>query len=343
MKDKLLTYAIGISVLVHLAGVCVVARTSASRLNAAPEKPQQERLVKVDLVQDPDEATRPKPVVSKIVHTPRPEPRVNEPKPVRPEPSTYMPEPPRRTPEHSSRPNQKTESSVRPSGNRSQPAGNPGGPLNIGSKSGNGDIGGFGSGKTNVGSVPGSDRGKGQGSGKDPGVSTPDPPKHVDPGPGERPMPKQDPPAPKMVSVRVCNESGMLPGKHCDRTHSESFVDGREPSRTCDRCKAPEPPKPEPVHVSRLADRSKPELIGSDPVRKVTVPASVPEDKSVTVVVGFTCTKDGNVTDAHVTKSSGYRELDKRVVDAVSKRKYKPAVQNGDPRSVPMSATCTFN
>lgn len=343
MKDKLLTYAIGISVLVHLVGVCVVARTSASRLSAAPEKPQEQRLVKVDLVQTPDEATRPKPVAPKVVDTPRPEPRVNEPRPEPRDVTSYTPEQPKRI-THST-PHQAPRD-IRPHHSTSRPAGNPGGKLNIGSTSSHGDIGGLDGGKTQVGYVPGSDRGKGQGSGSGVGIGTPDPPKRADDGPGEHPAPRHDPPPPRMVSVRVCRESGLLPGKYCDRIHSESFIDGKEPSRTCDRCRAPEPPKrdPEPVHVSRLADRAEPVLISDPkPLKTLQAPTSIPEGKTLTVTVEFTCAKDGSVEDIRVSKSSGYRNLDKLVVDSVSRRKYKPAVQNGEPRNYPKSVQATFN
>lgn len=339
MKNKLLTYAIGISVVVHLVGVCVVARTSASKLKAAPDRPQQQRMVNVDIVQTPDEATRPKPVAPRYTHAPRPEPRTNEPRQEPLHTPSFVPEPERMVSHSASRPTPQAHSNIRPHGTSSRPAGNPGGKLNIGSTSSHGDLGGgWSGGRTPVGWVPGSDRGRGQGSGSGVGIGTPDPPRHADDGPGERPAPRQDPPPPRMVSVRVCNESGLLPGRYCDRTHSEEFIEGREPSRTCEQCRAPEPPKrdPEPVHISRLADRSDPELIKEV---EVDVPRSLPEGELMTVRVEYTVTSDGDVADVKVIKSSGYKALDNAVVKAVSRYKYKPAVQNGVPRSVPRART----
>lgn len=335
VKNKLLTYAIGISVVVHLVGVCVVARTSASRLKAAPQRPPQQRMVNVDLVRTPDEAAEPKPVTPKFTPGSTPEPR---------DLSSFTPEPYERVP-HSSRPTPQAPRNLRSHNNTSQPAGDPGGGLNTGTGSANGDLrGSLSTGTTHVGGVPGRDNGRGQGSGFGVGIGAPDPPRHADDGPGTRPAPRPDPtpPPPRMVSVRVCNESGLLPNTYCDHTHSESFVEGREPSRTCERCKAPAPPKPAPesVHVSRLADRAVPLLTKNvDP----SIPPSVPEGKHLTVVVDFTVTKDGDVSDVSVSKSSGYRALDNNAVNAKSRCKYRPAVQDGVPRPYKMSKTYEFD
>lgn len=332
MRDNILLYAIGISVALHLAAVGVIGRTSASKLNASTATAPVQRLVNVDFVGDPDEAVKkPRPVPvekpqpEKVIPPIKTQPDITAPSNIH---NTFVPpnsnwiKPPR------------TNNSSRP-GKGNRVAGNPGGKLNVGSVSNNGDLGGnWNGGKTPVGHVPGSDRGTGIGSGNGPGVSRPDPDNNASDGPGTTPAPPPPPPpppTPKMVSVRVCNESGMIPGDHCKHSHSESFIDGKEPSRACNQCKAPE-------HKSRLADQEKPLRIRD---WNVSLPSSV-EDGSFTVVVGYTVTEAGNVTGVKVIKSSGNRAVDRAVVNAAPDMKYKPAIQDGVPRSVYMTRECTF-
>lgn len=332
MRDKFLIYAIGISVALHFAAVGVVGRASALKLNAGKAAAPVQNLVKVDFVDNPDKA----------LEKPKPAP-VENPKPVK---SNTQPEIISQPNTHNSfapksasnwvKPPKATTSSSRPA-NSGRVPGNPGGKLNVGSMSSNGDLGGnWSGGKTPVGYVPGSESGKGQGSGSGPGVGHKDPDEHASDGPGLHPAPASPPPppppSPKMVSVRVCNESGMIPGEYCKHTHKESFIDGKEPSRTCTHCKAPEP-----VHNSRLADRAKPKLIRN---WNVSIPSSV-ADGSYTVVVGYTVTEDGNVTGVKVVKSSGNRAVDRAVISAASDMKYQPAVQDGVARSVNMTREWT--
>jgi TonB family protein len=101
-------------------------------------------------------------------------------------------------------------------------------------------------------------------------------------------------------------------------------VEGKQPSRTCDKC--------QPEHKSRLADRTEPQLI-RDP-SEPSVPSSIPEGLTLRVEVQYTVTEDGDVTDVRIIKSSGYKALDHRVTQSVSGRKYKPAVQDGVARRV---------
>ena len=325
MRNKLLTCALVVSIAAHFLIAGIVGRTFASRLNNNPgiDMPM-EHLVKVDLVQDPEEEPvpeAPQPPESQIEDV---QPNHAEhpahilPLPRRPQPVGVRPQP---TPTNTTH-NQ-----------NHQPPGNPGGELNTGTPSAHGDIPGtWNNGKTAVGWVPGNAGGTGQGSGTDPGVGRPEP----DPGAssGTNTSPNPPPPAPKTVRVKVCKISGLLPGKYCEHTLTKTYVDGKQPTRTCDKCKAP------PKHTSTLADRKNPQLVKSvNPV----VPLSVPEGLSLQVKVRYTVTETGSVTGVEVVSSSRNRSVDKAVVKAASQLKYKPAVQNGKPRSVTMTRTYKIN
>jgi TonB family protein len=66
----------------------------------------------------------------------------------------------------------------------------------------------------------------------------------------------------------------------------------------------------------------------------------VEEGLSLTVVLEYTVTADGDVTGVQVSKSSGNRALDRAVSSAASSLKYKPAVQDGVSRAVRRGAGC---
>lgn len=336
ITDRVLTYAIGVSVAVHLVAVSVIGRASGSRLDESVHASPQ-RLIRVDFVKDPNEQPKPPPPIPA-----KPKPRPD----VRPEPQsvpdaaavpqvTHPGRSPVRPPGNSrlqpsgSRPT-RTTASGRPGGRTGSIPGNPGGGLDIGSRSANGDLGGnLGGGHTPVGWVPSTDGGRGAGSGTGPGTGYPDPPRHVSEGPGTKPAPPPPPP-PRTVAVRVCNESGLLPGDYCKRTHSETFVEGKQPKTRCGRCKPPEP-----EHTSRLADQEKPVLVRDSRVNT----SSLDEGLNADVQVEYTVTATGDVTGAQVVRSSGNKAADRAVLSAVSGLKYKPAVQNGVPRSVKMTRT----
>lgn len=320
MKDRRFVYAIGISLFVHLAAICVIGGTSGRGLVSASILPIP-KSISVDLVASPNDALKPRPA---FVNTHIPNRTIQNIDPTQP----YSPE----TNTSSYQPsNTRPASTTNPSSSYRPVAATPGGKLNIGSTSGQGDLGGLDGGRTPVGYVPGADNGKGVGYGDAKGISAPEPPRNYE----EPPAPKPVPVAPKMVSEKVCLESGLLAGPNCNRTDSKSFVDGNQPTRTCNQCKAPEP-----VHISRIADRANPELIKD---KRFTVPGSVDEGLSLVIEVEYTVTADGDVTGVRVTKSSGNRALDKAVQDAASDLKYKPAVQDGTPRSVKMSRTYRIN
>jgi TonB family protein len=332
-----LIYAIVVSVVAHLAALVIIARSSASRL-APIAVSRSPRYIKVDLIDLPQKQ-QPKREALPSHAVPDP-PRAASNRVAPPLPShvsipaqpTPMPDrlqPPRRvdySPALAPRP---VPVRIRTS---SRPPGNPGGALNAGTPSAHGDIGGgWNTGRTPVGWVPGRDDGPGKGSGSGAGVGTPDPPKRADDGPGTRPAPA--PPPPATVTVRVCGVSGMRPGEYCKEIRSESFVDGHQPTRTCDKCRAPE-------HNSRLADRAEPEII-KDPVP--SIPSSVEEGLRVVVEVSYTVTADGDVSDLEIRKSSGIKAVDRAVLDAARRLKYKPAVQDGVPRSVKRTRKYSVN
>lgn len=341
--DRVLTYAIVASLAAHVLGAGLVAGSFAARLRA-PAAAHAPRYIRVDLI-DPPKALAPK-----ATRVARPEAIIRTQPPrqasalpfarvlAQPRPQ-HMPDPGRdvsppqalvRT--HQPRVTQATASS--------RPAGDPGSRLNVGATSTHGDLGGgWSGGHTPLGWVPSNDGGSGRGSGHGAGVGTPDPPRRADDGPGTRPAPAppppQPPPAPAMVRVKVCSASGDLPGDNCKQTRIESFVEGRQPSRKCSRCKAPEP-----EFVPRLADRAEPVLSKDS---RVSIPSSVEEGFSGTVKIEYTVTADGGVTDVQVTKSSGNRAVDRAVVESAQRLKYQPAVQNGVPRSVRKTRQYTIN
>ncbi|MDO8587287.1 MAG: energy transducer TonB [Armatimonadota bacterium] len=323
MSNKVLTYAIAISVMAHILALGIIGGTSASK----PIEVETLKLVKVDLVKTPDdvpdgveppkarEAEPPPqyvPTVKQMKEAPPPSPKTVE-KIVR---------------EMKRVPGPYKVASASTSG---RPAGNPGGALNLGSTSDNGqNLGGAG-GTSSPGYVANNNGGSGTGSGAGAGVGTQDPPKNADDGPGTKPE-VAPPPPPRTVEVTVCSVSGLRLGRYCEKTSSRTFREDDAPSATCNVCK-----EPEPRHVNRLADRSEPELTSDS---KVRVPESIMEEGiDATVKIEYTVDGDGVVSGVKVTDSSGNRELDRAVVDAAKRMKYKPAVQAGVPRAVKKTRT----
>lgn len=326
MKDKVLTYAIAASIAAHILVVSVVGHSSAARLNSASAAVLTPKFIKVDFVGDPSEATKPKPI-----ETPEAEPVTNQLDRPSQIVSQILPRMSQPIPNTSVRPSMRQPISVpsTPRGSGRQMPGNPGGKLNIGSTSANGDLGGnWGGGRTPVGWVPGSDDGRGKGSGSGAGEGRPEPVKNTSDGPGTAPAP-----APRTVSVRICDESGMLAGEYCKSTRAKTFIEGEQPTRVCTHCKAPE-------RKSRLADQANPILVRD---ANVSVPSSVEEGLNLTVKVEYTVTDEGSVSSVSVIQSSGNRALDRAVIGATERLKYKPAVQDGTARSVKMTRTYRIN
>ncbi|MEN6520390.1 MAG: energy transducer TonB [Armatimonadota bacterium] len=322
MRDKLLTYAIAGSVVIHLVVLGFIGKTSAAK----PITVDQLKVVQVDLAKTPDDTA---------IRTSTPE--SSKPEVAQTQPDTpYIP-PTSKMITSIDRPKPGQDRRMPPSSSArritgriasSRPAGDPGGALR-GITAPNGqDLGYVPTGRTPVGWVPGADNGRGIGSGSGAGVGHPDPEPDARPGHGLTPAPEPEPtppPQPRMVTVTVCAVSGMLPGPHCNRTDSRSFREGNEPSSRCTICKAPEP-----VHVNRLADRAEPELI-KDCEPKIP---EIDESGDYIVKISYTVDTDGSVSDIEIVDSSGIRAIDKAVRNAASKMRYKPAVQDGQPRSV---------
>jgi len=327
MRDKVLTYALAISVGVHLIILGFVGKTSAAR----PIEVDELKLVRVDVVKLPDEpkpAHKLAPAEPERVSIPPPEkipvapPPKPHPAPRKETSNTIRPRPSIPSPVYS------TETTVN-AGNKLP--GNPGGPLDVGSPSARGqDLGP--SGHTPVGWVPGSPDGSGAGSGRGPGTGRPEPVPGAVEGPGTEPAPPPPPPPPD-VMVKVCAESGMLPGANCERAVTRSFRPGKEPAAKCTVCK--------PKHVSTLADRSTPELISGR--KRPSYPESA-RDRGIegSVTIEYTINTQGNVVGVKVVSSSGNSDLDRAAVEAVESRKYKPAVQAGIPRNYRKRETFHF-
>jgi len=315
MRDKVLKRAILISIAVHLVALGLVGRTCSTRLNTSSVVSAPQRLLNVDLVKDPL-ADPPKPAAVVRHEAPPPEPKRG---PIAAIANLFG--------------NHRSDPAPAP------PRANPkaGGALNTGTNDSHGDLAGNWNGKTSVGRVPGPDNGSGNGSGNEAGVGTPepvrpDPPRHQDP-------PPPPPPVPKRLTVRVCEVSGMLPGKYCERTHEATYNEGDEPRRTCDRCRAPEP-KPEPAHVSRVADITKPiRLSKVNP----NIPASVEEGQTFHLEIEFYSDADGGVSEVRVTQSSGNRAVDRAVVADALKWRFKPATQDGVAQRVKVVQPVTVN
>ena len=325
MRDRVLLYAVVISVFVHLGAVCIVGGTSASRTNASA-LPVPQRLINVDVIEGPFESRTDTPAPAIEIEPPESVQSATRPRVERADertpPSTIRP--PTREPRGKTDP--------KPGANTNDPPGNPGGLLNTGTRSANGDLpGGARNGNTPPGWVPGAMNGTGTGSGNSPGTGNPDPISNATAGTNPLPSPGP-PPAPATVDVQVCKASGWVPGKHCKSTRTKSFIEGKQPAGSCDQCKPP--------HVSTLADRKNPELAKDAQPR---IPDSLDEGLSLSVSVEYWVEKDGSVTGPRIVKSSGHKRLDRAVAYAAPKWKYKPAVQNGVPRRVKMKRSFQIN
>lgn len=323
MRDRILTYAIIGSIAIHLGLLGLVGKTNAAK----PIEVEKLKIVKVDLAPEVERVNLDQ---DKPKSAEKSEPKTEPPPPEVP----YVP------PVHAmvnSEQAKKISNRVKPSAGGSQALvhtaynntnpGNPGGPLG-GVVSPNGqDLGSVPTGNSGVGTVPGSDAGAGSGSGSGAGQGPPEPVKNPAVGAGNDPTPVNppvhvDPPEPKMVSVTVCAVSGMLPGPYCEKKVVRSFKEGSEPRAVCSECKAP--------FISKLADRSEPELV-RDSQPKIP-PIDEPGDYIVRI--SYVVNKEGKVEDIEIVESSGISAIDKAVREAASKMQYKPAVQNGEPRSV---------
>jgi len=324
--DRVLWYAVVGSIILHVAVLGIVGRTSAARM-ASPALAKVPRYIKVELLDYNKPAPKPRQVPRTDPSKPAPVKQLNDrPQPVVDHVQPFSIPPPPSAPRAPQPGKTVSAQPPRPAPSPYRVPGNPGGKIDVGSTSAGGDLGGnWDGGRTQVGHVSGSDNGRGQGSGSGAGVAPADPVKNATEGPGTHAAPPPPPPPPpvQMVSRKVCAESGMLAGDNCKRAKTDSFVEGKQPTRTCDKC--------QPEFKSRIADRADPVLTRNS---VPSIPGSVEEGLSVTVEIRYTVTADGDVADIDVIKSSGNKVIDRAVVNSAKNLKYKPAVQDGVPRSV---------
>lgn len=339
MGDKLLKYTLAVSIGLHLIVlVCVGASYAARSIVPEDLKLVQVKVVDVPVTKpiaeqvkpepdpvEPDRVALPAPEKLRTAPVPKPRPKNTTPPKTQPKPAA----PPPKTGLFSSIAGLfHRQPDVPP-----KPAGNPGGEINTGSGSKNGQNLG-GTGQTPVGWVPGNPGGKGAGSGSGEGTGKPEPPKNAAPGPGHEPAPPPPPPPPPPdVDVRVCADSGMLPGANCEHTVVKSYRPGRQPDSKCTVCK--------PKFVPTAVKESVPVLISGPKSPKYPESA---KRKGIegTVSVEYTIDTEGKVVGVKVSSSSGNSDLDRAATDCVSARKYKPAVQGGIPRNYRKRDTFTF-
>jgi protein TonB len=84
-----------------------------------------------------------------------------------------------------------------------------------------------------------------------------------------------------------------------------------------------------------MTDNSKP--VQNKPAKAADKPqskypkSSLRNEETGTSTISFLIGVDGSVKDSKITKSSGFRDLDKAAVSALSKCRFKPATQDGAP------------
>ncbi len=116
-------------------------------------------------------------------------------------------------------------------------------------------------------------------------------------------------------------------GSHGTGTTSGGGNGGKEPS-------------PEPKFTSRLADRAEPEVAQKG--RLVYPEAAAGDGVEGTCVLKVLVGENGEVLSVEVTRSAGDRRLDKAAMEYVRRWRYRPAVQDGQPRRVNTRATVQF-
>ncbi len=343
MRDRLLTYALLGSIVAHVLVLGLIGRTSAAK----PIDVEQLKVVRVDVVRTPEDvevqqdspkANEPEPPAHEAPFVPPPSKMVVDNNPPKPVPVPPNVDGQQKTGAKSNAVNTQTTATSK---SVSSEPGDPGGGLSgIASPTGE-DLGQVASGSTSVGWVPGKDGGKGQGSGSGAGVGFPEPSQNTKPGPGltqgtgymAPPVRPVEQPKPKRISVTVCAASGLIPGPNCSKKERRSFTEGFQPTTVCSQCRPPEPAQPK--HTNRIADVAEPKLV-KDYEPKIP---DLDESGDFTIRINYTVDKDGNVKDVQVTTSSGIKAIDQAIVDAAKKMQYKPAVQNGEPRSVNIKRT----
>ena len=102
-------------------------------------------------------------------------------------------------------------------------------------------------------------------------------------------------------------------------------------------------PEPEPRHENKIADRQEPKLIGGVPRLRISGSVDTGSLRSTTIVIAFVVDERGHPTRIRVKQSSGNSDYDQAAVSAVSRARFLPAVQNGEPRDAPWEMRFRIN
>jgi len=337
LSRRLMCWALGVSLLVHIVGVTVF---SVVHLHPLPMPPQA-KLIEVNLVETPLARTaverpptpqiRPEPVrrlpsppkipTKSIAGLSKPRPAVEHmrslggsasaptaPRPVRPALGNPAAAPQPVAPPtviHEPAP-VVAPPAPRPAapGGRESTAPEPGGDVGLGSASRQGDLPTAGGGS---GAAPGAGSGSGSGSGPGSGGSGGAPGGGAA-GPGGG--------AGAAVGAPGGSRSGSGAGERGGSGKGAAYV-------------------------SRLADRKIPTLVRR--VAPIYPMAAQVEGIQGTVKLLVTVTKEGKVGAVKVARSCGDSRLDAAAVNAVRQWRYEPAVQDGISRQVDTYATVTFS
>ena len=152
----------------------------------------------------------------------------------------------------------------------------------------------------------------------------PPPPKEVPPPPPPPEMKAPPPPfippvevnvqQPPPVQTTIANATNVKP----------ATTELPRPTAPASPAVVAAPANPNPVRSAAVADFNtcaKPEF----------PKASLRNEETGTVTMSFLISIDGRVTDSKITKSSGFRDLDKAAQAAIGKCRFKPAMVDGKP------------
>ncbi len=148
----------------------------------------------------------------------------------------------------------------------------------------------------------------------------PPPPKDVPPPPPPPEM--KAPPPPFIPPVEVNVQQPPQPSPIANATSQKPASNVLAPPTPTAAAPAPGPAKS--VHV--------PAVVNFDTCAKPEWPkTSLRNEETGTVTLQFTIGVDGRVIDSKVSKSSGFRDLDKAAQIGISKCRFKPGMTDGKP------------
>lgn len=85
------------------------------------------------------------------------------------------------------------------------------------------------------------------------------------------------------------------------------------------------------LSFSAVASETPPSMDAKSCTPPVYPKASLMNEETGTVVLGFLVSTDGKVSESKVEKSSGFKGLDKAALNALSLCKFKPGTKDGKP------------